>query len=71
MGSYLDKLKADRTHAAHRAGSIAERIVMEGRTDAAADLHQWSIQRDSLDRQIAWMQRRTGWAWPTEPAWTD
>ena len=69
--SYLDELKQQRSHAAHCASQIAERIVLEGRTDALADLHQWSIQRDALDRQISWMQRRTGWAWPATPAWID
>lgn len=69
--AYLDKLKTDHAHAAKCADTIAYRIVMEGCQDAAADLHIWSLQRDSLDRQIAWMQRRTGWAWPIEPSWTD
>jgi hypothetical protein len=69
--SYLEQLKQQRTYAAIRCSDIAERIVLEGRTDALSDLHQWSIQRDALDRQISWMNRRTGWAWPVTPAWTD
>jgi hypothetical protein len=69
--TYLEELKAQRSHASNRASQIAERIVMEGRTDAVSDLSQWSHLRDALDRQIGWMERRTGWAWPATPAWTD
>lgn len=69
--SYLDTLKQQRAYAARQCDTIAFRMVMEGRPDAAEDLRTWSVQRDALDTQIAWMNRRTGWAWPAEPAWTD
>ena len=71
---YIDQLKADRQHAAHMATVIATRILMEGKHqdhDALDTMRQWSTQRDALDQQIAWMNRRTGWAWPHEPAWTN
>lgn len=69
--TYLETLKQQRAYAAKQCDTIAFRMVMEGRPDAAECLHAWSLQRDALDTQIAWMNRRTGWAWPTEPAWTN
>jgi hypothetical protein len=72
--SYLDTLREQRTHAAKMCDTIATRMLLEGQhnnRDALDTMHMWSQQRDALDQQIAWMNRRTGWAWPKEPAWCN
>lgn len=59
-------------HRAHVA-RLAERLAvarLAGR-DVGTDLALASHQRDVLDRQLSWVNRRSAWSWPTAPAWTD
>ena len=59
-------------HRAHVA-RLAERLALARLAghDVGTDLALASHQRDALDRQLSWVNRRSAWSWPTEPAWTD
>lgn len=71
-------LQAQRTEAAQ----LAERLslgCLERYADMSVDeramlmdsLREANHRKEVLDQQIAWENRRTGWCWPTEPAWTN
>jgi hypothetical protein len=62
-------LPAERDHAARMAEKFA--MGMLDGHDCACDLRFWADMKDALDRQIAWVNRRTAWASPATPAWTD
>lgn len=70
MTTQIERYKAARQHAAE----LAERhalAVLDGNMDALEAMHQYGNERDAWDRQLAWLNRRTGAAWPAEPAWCD
>lgn len=70
----LEKLQEERDHAQSLAYEHANAMLfasVEDRPLIMESLSMYSDQRDVLDQQIAWMNRRTGWVYPREPAWTD
>lgn len=70
----LEKLQKERDHVQSLAYEHAKAMLYasaEDRPLITENLSMYSHQRDMLDQQIAWMKRRTGWAYPREPAWID
>lgn len=61
---------AERRHAAELA-ELHALAVLEGNPEALEPMRAYGHQRDVYDQQHAWENRRFGWAWPKEPAWTD
>lgn len=64
-------LKKRRAHVSALAEKHALAVVLDRNMEALETLHLLIHERDVLDQQIAWENRRTGWAWPVEPAWTN
>lgn len=70
----LEKLQEERDHVQLLAYEHAKAMLYasaEDRPSIMESLNMYSHQRDMLDQQIAWINRRTGWVYPREPAWTD
>lgn len=70
----LEKLQKERDHVQSLAYEHANAMLFasaEDRPLIMRSLSMYSDQRDVLDQQIAWINRRTGWVYPREPAWTD
>jgi hypothetical protein len=51
--------------------AILDMPLGETREMALAALRQLTHERDVLDQQAAWVNRRNGWVVPSTPAWTD
>ena len=70
MATRVERYTTARQHAAE----LAERhalAVLDGNMEALEGMRQYGHERDMWDRQLAWINRRTGWAWPVTPAWCD
>lgn len=66
----VGEYQAARQHAAE----LAERhalAVLDGNMEALDGMRQYGHERDVWDRQLAWINRATGTAWPVSPAWCD
>ena len=67
-------MRNDYVEARRHAAELAERhalAVLDGNLEALDAMRQYGHERDTWDQQIAWLNRRTGAAWPVEPAWCD
>lgn len=77
-GEYTAGLAAQGSAAAQRGDRLAaglleqwDALSPEQRAAALADLKAANTEAAGLRRQVAWHRRRTGWASPASPAWTD
>lgn len=70
MATRVERYAAARQHAAELAETHAL-AVLDGNLDALPAMRQYGHERDTWDRQLAWINRRTVTAWPATPAWCD
>lgn len=73
--AYVEKLEARRSEIAATLARITEEYLTTDEPCAPEEYRSMcanlEAERDGLDRQVAWYNRRTGWTWPADPAWTD